>query len=48
MNRKQFGQVSLAKSQTVDKSHSGIKSAAEGIVMKLLYLFSHSLEEIDK
>ena len=36
MNR---NQVSLAKAKTVDKSHSGIKSAEQGIVMKLLTLF---------
>ena len=34
MNRKQFGQVSLAKAKTVDKSHSSIQNAPEGIVMK--------------
>ena len=34
MNRKQFGQVSVANANTVDKSHSSIESAAERIVMK--------------
>ena len=34
MNRKQFGQVSLANARTVDKSHSSIESAEQGIVMK--------------
>ena len=37
MNGNQFGQVhvSLAKANTVDKSHSSIESAEQGIIMKL-------------
>ena len=34
MNRNQFGQVSLANAKTVDKSHSSIESAEQGVVMK--------------
>ena len=34
MTSNQFGQVSLANAKTVDKSHSGIESAEQGIVMK--------------
>lgn len=41
MNRKQFGKVLLANTKTVDKSHSSVKSAAQGI-------FLCSLEARDK
>ena len=34
MNKNQFGQVSLANAKTVDKSHSSIESAEQGIVRK--------------
>ena len=33
-DRKQFGQVSLVHAKTVGKTHSSIKSAEQGIVMK--------------
>ena len=34
-DRNQFRQVSLVHAKTVDKTHSSIKSAEHGIVMKL-------------
>ena len=34
MNRDQLRQVSLDKAKTVDKSHSSIESAEQGIVRK--------------
>ena len=34
MNSNQFGQALLANAKTVDKSHSSIENAEQGIVMK--------------
>ena len=47
-DRNQFGQVSLVHVKTVNKTHSSIKNAEQGIIMKWLKLFLCSLEAIDE
>ena len=38
MNRKQFGQVSLANTKTVDKSHSSIEMTTRQVFLSCFFL----------